>query len=120
MDSAPRPISTKVWIALAAVCAGAVLGSVVVTASLDLSAYHLCIFQRTLCHRQGARDGWADAHILFGAVFIVGGALHLYFNWKPFMSYLAEHVNGHVSLKRVDFVARRSRSEHSWPLESGN
>jgi hypothetical protein len=51
------------------------------------------------------RDGWADVHILFGAVFIVGGALHLYFNWKPFMSYLAERVSGHVALKRESLAS---------------
>lgn len=46
------------------------------------------------------KDGWADVHILFGAVFIVTGALHLYFNWKPFKKYLAERVRGHLTLKR--------------------
>ncbi|QGU32198.1 DUF4405 domain-containing protein [Thermochromatium tepidum] len=46
------------------------------------------------------KDGWADIHILFGAVFIVSGALHLYFNWKPFTCYLAERVRGHLTLKR--------------------
>ena len=46
------------------------------------------------------KDGWADVHILFGAVFIVAGALHLYFNWKPFKKYLAERVRGHLALKR--------------------
>lgn len=48
MDSARRPISTKVWIALAMLCTCAVLGSFVQTAWLDLSPCHLCIFQRTL------------------------------------------------------------------------
>jgi hypothetical protein len=47
-----------------------------------------------------AKDGWADLHILFGVVFIVAGALHLYFNWKPFKGYLAERVLGHLALKR--------------------
>lgn len=46
------------------------------------------------------KDGWADVHILFGAVFIVSGALHLYFNWKPFTRYLADRVRGHLTLKR--------------------
>lgn len=46
------------------------------------------------------KDGWADVHILFGAVFIVTGALHLYFNWKPFKKYLAERVRGHLAVKR--------------------
>lgn len=51
------------------------------------------------------RDGWANVHILFGAVFIVGGALHLYFNWKPFTSYLAERIRGHVALKRESITS---------------
>ncbi|WP_373510721.1 DUF4405 domain-containing protein [Thiocapsa sp.] len=46
------------------------------------------------------KDGWADVHILFGAIFIVTGALHLYFNWKPFKKYLAERVSGHLAVKR--------------------
>ncbi len=47
-----------------------------------------------------SRGGWADVHILFGAVFIVAGALHLYYNWKPFKKYLATRVSGHLALKR--------------------
>lgn len=46
------------------------------------------------------KDGWADVHILFGVVFIIGGALHLYFNWKPFKNYLADRILGHLALKR--------------------
>ncbi len=48
MDSAPHPISTKVWIALATVCTCAALGSFLLTAWLELNPCHLCIFQRTL------------------------------------------------------------------------
>lgn len=46
------------------------------------------------------RDGWSDVHILFGALFIATGILHLYFNWKPFKNYLAERVRGQLALKR--------------------
>jgi len=46
------------------------------------------------------KNGWADVHLLFGAVFILAGALHLYFNWKPFRGYLAQRVRGHLALKR--------------------
>jgi hypothetical protein len=46
------------------------------------------------------KDGWAEVHLLFSAVFIVSGALHLYFNWKPFAGYLAQRVRGHLALKR--------------------
>lgn len=44
----PRPSPTKVWIALATLCGGAVLASFVLTAWLALNPCHLCIFQRTL------------------------------------------------------------------------
>ncbi len=47
-----------------------------------------------------SKEGWADVHILFGAVFIVAGALHLYYNWKPFKKYLATRISGHLALKR--------------------
>ncbi|MCP5366546.1 MAG: DUF4405 domain-containing protein [Hyphomicrobiales bacterium] len=51
------------------------------------------------------RTGWADVHILFGAVFIVTGVLHLYFNWKPFKNYLAERAGGHLHLRRELWVS---------------
>ena len=47
-----------------------------------------------------SKDAWANVHILFGAVFIIGGGLHLYYNWKTFKRYLAERIRGHVALKR--------------------
>lgn len=46
------------------------------------------------------KDGWADIHILFGAVFILAGSLHLYFNWPAFVRYLAGRMRGHLQLKR--------------------
>jgi len=46
------------------------------------------------------KDGWADVHMLFGGVFIVAGALHLYFNWRAFKAYLSERVAGHLRLSR--------------------
>ncbi len=46
------------------------------------------------------KEGWADVHILFGAIFILAGVWHLYFNWKPFMNYLAQRARGHWTLKR--------------------
>ena len=49
------------------------------------------------------KDGWGDIHIIFGVLFIVGGAFHLFFNWKPFRNYLADRVPGQFHLKR-EFV----------------
>ncbi len=51
------------------------------------------------------KDQWAWAHMIFGALFIVTGVLHLYFNWKPFKQYLADRVMGHLAMKREVFVA---------------
>lgn len=47
-----------------------------------------------------SKEGWTDVHLLFGVVFIVAGAVHLYYNWKPFKGYLAERARGHLALKR--------------------
>lgn len=46
------------------------------------------------------KGGWSDVHILFGGIFIVAGAVHLYFNWKPFRNYLAKRAQGHLEVKR--------------------
>jgi len=51
------------------------------------------------------KDIWGGIHIVFGAVFIVAGILHLYFNWKPFKKYLAERAAGHVHVKREVVIA---------------
>ena len=52
-----------------------------------------------------AKDAWSNIHIVFGAIFIVSGILHLYFNWKPFKKYLSERTAGHVHVKREVMIA---------------
>jgi len=51
------------------------------------------------------KDAWGGIHIVFGAVFIIAGILHLYFNWKPFKKYLADRAAGHVHVKREVVIA---------------
>ncbi len=46
------------------------------------------------------KEQWAWVHMMFGGIFIVTGALHLYYNWKPFKKYLAERVKGELNLSR--------------------
>jgi len=46
------------------------------------------------------KEQWGWVHMMFGGIFIVTGALHLYFNWKPFKKYLAERVKGELNLSR--------------------
>jgi hypothetical protein len=45
------------------------------------------------------KDQWAWVHMMFGGLFILSGALHLYYNWKPFKQYLLDRVPGHFLLK---------------------
>jgi hypothetical protein len=51
------------------------------------------------------KEQWAWVHMMFGGVFIVSGMVHLYFNWKPFKTFLAARVSGHLQLKREVLVA---------------
>jgi len=46
------------------------------------------------------KEQWGWIHMMFGGIFIVTGALHLYYNWKPFKKYLAERVKGELNLSR--------------------
>ena len=46
------------------------------------------------------KTGWGNIHIIFGAIFIAAGLLHLYFNWKPFKKYLAERAAGHIHVRK--------------------
>ncbi len=46
------------------------------------------------------KEQWGWVHMMFGGIFIVTGALHLYFNWKPFKKYLAERIKGELNLSR--------------------
>jgi len=43
---------------------------------------------------------WDNIHILSSLLFIVAGAFHLYFNWKPLLNYLRDKVQGGVRLKK--------------------
>ncbi len=49
------------------------------------------------------KEQWGWVHMMFGGIFIVTGALHLYYNWKPFKKYLAERISGKLNLSR-EFV----------------
>ena len=53
------------------------------------------------------KEDWGNIHLVFGAIFIAGGALHLYFNWKPFTNYLAERISGHLHPKKEHLQKRQ-------------
>jgi hypothetical protein len=51
------------------------------------------------------KDQWGWVHMMFGGVFILSGAAHLYFNWKPFTAFLVGKAKGHLALKREILIA---------------
>lgn len=50
------------------------------------------------------KSEWASLHINFAAVFLGAVAFHLYFNWRPMMSYLKTRVRRRIGF-RPEWVA---------------
>lgn len=50
------------------------------------------------------KDAWGDVHIVTGALFLVAGLLHLYFNWKPLKAYLYSRASQGLN-RGWEFVA---------------
>jgi hypothetical protein len=46
------------------------------------------------------KSNWGDVHILSSILFIIAGAFHIYFNWKPLMNYLRDRTRGGMKLKK--------------------
>ncbi len=43
---------------------------------------------------------WQAVHMVFGFLFVIAGAFHLYFNWRALLSYLRSHVVTGLRRKR--------------------
>jgi len=47
------------------------------------------------------KDDWMNIHILSGVLFILAGAFHIYYNWKPLVHYVVDKArSGGVRLKK--------------------
>ncbi len=46
------------------------------------------------------KEAWGSVHTIFSIFFIVMGSFHLYFNWRPFLSYMRSKVHGGVYIRR--------------------
>jgi hypothetical protein len=46
------------------------------------------------------RTDWGNVHILSSLLFVVAGAFHIFFNWKPLMNYFKDRVRKGVRLRR--------------------
>jgi hypothetical protein len=47
-----------------------------------------------------SKDDWGNIHILSSILFIVAGAVHIYFNWKPLMHYFKDKARKAVRLRK--------------------
>ena len=50
------------------------------------------------------KSDWAAVHIVFSLLFVLAGAIHLFFNWKPFKHYLVEKFANHLKLRAESVI----------------
>lgn len=43
------------------------------------------------------KHSWEAVHVIFGFIMVIAGFFHLYFNWKPFISYIKQKTTTLVS-----------------------
>jgi hypothetical protein len=46
------------------------------------------------------KSQWQALHTIFSFIILIPGAYHLYYNWRPFVSYLRKKMNQMVSLRK--------------------
>jgi hypothetical protein len=51
------------------------------------------------------KSEWSALHIWFGAVFLIGGALHVYFNLRPLIGYFKDRGTRRAAVRREWVVA---------------
>ena len=45
------------------------------------------------------KESWQSIHIIFTFLFVIASGFHLYYNWKPFMSYLKSKFHEKIKLR---------------------
>lgn len=50
------------------------------------------------------KHGWGDLHIVFGAIFLIGGFVHIAFNWRPLLQHIGARMSGRTGF-RLEWVA---------------
>jgi hypothetical protein len=51
------------------------------------------------------KDQWGNIHIYSGLLFLVTGGFHIYYNWKPLMTYLSGKIESALRYKRELMVS---------------
>ena len=45
------------------------------------------------------KQGWGAVHTILGYVFLIFALLHIYFNWKPILSYIKQKIRGGLRMR---------------------
>ncbi len=51
------------------------------------------------------KHGWGDLHIAFGALFLVAGVVHVFFNWRPLCQHLGARLSGRSGFRLEGLAA---------------
>ena len=46
------------------------------------------------------KETWQAIHTIFTYIFIIAGGFHIFYNWKPLMSYLKDRVKRNFTLTK--------------------
>ena len=46
------------------------------------------------------KEPWGSLHVVFAALFVAFGVVHLVLNWRPFRSYLVDRASHHVRITK--------------------
>ena len=51
------------------------------------------------------KEQWQAIHTIFTFIFVIAGGFHLWYNWKPFMSYLRNKWHSTITLRKELYVS---------------
>jgi len=51
------------------------------------------------------KDQWQAIHTIFTFIFVIAGGFHLWYNWKPFVSYLRNKLQAGFTLRKELYVS---------------
>lgn len=51
------------------------------------------------------KESWQAIHIIFTFLFVIAGGFHIWYNWKPFTSYLRTKIQQNISLRKELFTS---------------
>ncbi|KAA3659798.1 MAG: DUF4405 domain-containing protein [Calditrichaeota bacterium] len=50
------------------------------------------------------KESWQAIHIIFTFLFVIAGGFHIWYNWRPFTSYLRTKIQQNISLRKEFFA----------------